>query len=129
MKTYNSKPREQVLGVFLTEPDKCFCVKEVVESCHGIGQATVYRAISFLERDGRICRLHGISGSVYKLACNHSGENHIHIVCKRCGEMVKDETGVLNKISAHLSAEYSFKLDASSTILYGYCKGCAEEVL
>ena len=129
MKNYNSKLREQVLSVFLCSPDKCFSAKEVVDRCSEIGQATVYRALSFLEGDGKICRFHGISGTIYKLACNRSGESHIHIVCKRCGEMVSDGRDILSEISSYLNAEHSFKLDASSTILYGYCKGCAKEVL
>lgn len=128
MKTYNTKQREKILALFESEPDRCFSARDVLLLCEGVGQATVYRTLARLSEDGKIKRFLGASGvDFYKLAGSRSEDNHIHMVCRSCGDVIHSDCDFIAEMSRHLKSEHSFTLDTSSTVIYGYCDGCAKE--
>lgn len=130
MRKYNTKQREMILDRFTKNPSICFSAKEICDQCEYVGQATVYRTLATLEKEGVILRFHGHpGGDVFKLACDRNDDRHIHIVCKSCGDMIHSDCDFINEISAHLESCHSFRLDTSSTVIYGFCEKCTEEGL
>ena len=126
LKKYNTKQREQILAVFSAEPGKCFSAKELIGLVPDIGQATVYRTISLLESEGVIRRYRGTDSDSFRLSEACDEPDHIHIVCKTCGEMLHSDCHFIGEMYRHLLDEHSFMLDTSDTVIYGTCRSCAE---
>lgn len=124
MKKYNTRQREQILSVFASEPDKCYSVKELLNRLPDIGQATVYRTVSLLESEGVIRRYRGTDCDSFRLSESCGEPDHIHIVCKTCGEMLHSDCHFIGEMYRHLLSEHSFMLDTSDTVIYGTCQNC-----
>ncbi|HOX27529.1 MAG TPA: transcriptional repressor, partial [bacterium] len=80
--------RAEILNFFANSP-RGRTISEVASamSNNGIGQATVYRAVSlFLDR-GLLCRINNGAGKT-RLAAVHSGHAH-PVVCSKCNKATR----------------------------------------
>lgn len=125
---YSTKQREKLIDFFKLHPDERFTAKEIFEQLADstISLSAIYRNISRLEKDGILQRFSEISSNEasYKYTRDLECENHIHIICTRCGKTIhfeKEQSSGLEKIILN---NYGFKLDKSKTILYGICNNC-----
>ncbi len=127
MASYKTRQREEILNFFRENPERCVSVKEILKSENvTVGQATLYRTLSMLCEENVIKRFSSASGGdSFRLQCPDADNDlHIHIVCKRCGDMIHSDCEFVGEIRNHLSKDHGFTLDTSSTVIYGICKNC-----
>lgn len=129
MKTYKTRQREIILSLFEKYPDKCFSAKDIIENCDiNVGQATVYRTLTRLSEEDLLRRFRTDGGcDYYKLACHRSGTCHMHIVCRKCGDMIHSDCEFIDEMARHLLDAHGFQLDTSRTVIYGICRDCTGE--
>ncbi len=115
--------REQILWVLSNadthlNPEELFL--RVKKRLPRIGQATVYRNLELLTRAGILQK------SDWKERHLHyelSRENHHHLICTRCGQVIEFRSAPLRQMKK-ISREYGFSLVQEEIRLFGLCKKC-----
>ena len=94
-----------------------------------VAKSTVYRYLKQLEEEGRLRKYltPERSGSCYQLAEDARCEEHIHLYCSSCGEVIHIDQSLMRSLSDDLFREAGFHVDDQKTILYGTCRCCAEK--
>jgi Fur family ferric uptake transcriptional regulator len=91
------------------------------EKMPGLTEATVYRTLSFLHRQGILLAGHiGNGNLVYEVASHQ----HHHLICRECGESLEIGHDALDDLYARLKKETGFALDESHVTLFGLCPIC-----
>lgn len=92
-----------------------------------VGQATVYRALKTLEREGMVKKYFIPEGTG---ACyQYSGDSpecgkHCHLVCERCGAVVHMGSDRLATFVAEARGQSGFAIDERRLAFYGLCEKC-----
>ncbi|MEW6106455.1 MAG: transcriptional repressor [Bacillota bacterium] len=120
--------RRSVLETLRSHPGRHLTAEEIHRTARARGSklsiATVYRALSGLEKLGLVARLHVGSGpATYELALTHR-EPHCHLICLGCGR-VFEVRGLLPEDFAKVVAEtQNFRVSSKSIGIFGYCENC-----
>lgn len=86
-----------------------------------VSRATVYNTVELLEEAGILRKLSFGSGtSVYEL----NRDNHIHLICKKCGKIMEIENPSISSSLLRLKLE-SFSPDSFDVKVYGLCADCS----
>ena len=94
----------------------------VREVAAGVNITTIYRTLELLEELGLVTHTHLSHGSpTYHAA---GGHQHVHLVCRSCGEVTEVEPAVLEPLVATLARERGFLVDVGHVALFGVCSGC-----
>jgi Fe2+/Zn2+ uptake regulation proteins len=95
---------------------------KVAKVAAGVNITTVYRTLELLEELGLVTHAHLSHGA----PTYHSiGEaQHIHLVCKSCGELSEIPSSMLEPLAQALDAEHGFLLDVGHVALFGLCDKC-----
>lgn len=124
----HSAQREQILQVLflakehLTPEEIHQRVKELSPS---IGLATVYRTLSFLEKEHLVNSISfGSEGKKYEL---NRGEHHDHMICLECGKILEFYDEELEHLQEAIAKKVGFKLVTHEMILYGICPECQKK--
>ncbi len=128
-KKYRTKQRDSILAYFASHPDVCLSAKDIIESPEiEVGEATVFRCLAHLTEEGLIKKYASDDGALYQYthteACNH----HFHLKCLHCGKILHLHCDLMHSLSAHIESDHGFSVDVSRTVIYGYCKDCADSV-
>jgi Fur family ferric uptake transcriptional regulator len=91
---------------------------------HGIGTASVYRALETLHGLGLLQRLDMGQGESLFEPLHASGEHHHHIVCDRCERILPFEDRALERAIAQLSRRVEFNVQGHDVVLHGRCPDC-----
>lgn len=85
-----------------------------------VSRATVYNTVLLLEEAG-ILRKNAFGGgsSIYEVA----RDNHIHLVCKRCGKIREIDNKHIESEVLHLKTEGFYPANFAITI-FGLCSDC-----
>ncbi len=124
----HSSQREQILQVlFLAKehltPEEIH--QRVKELSPGIGLATVYRTLSFLEKEHLVNSISfGNEGKKYEL---NRGEHHDHMICLECGKILEFYDEELERLQEAVAKNSGFKLLTHEMILYGICPECRKK--
>ena len=86
-----------------------------------LSQATVYRILEFLEREGLVRRVSTTDGAG-RFDANTSC--HQHLVCRVCGRMQDYEERSLSKLSLPRQPVPGFVAEALDIRIVGTCEGC-----
>ncbi|NMA86738.1 MAG: transcriptional repressor [Tissierellia bacterium] len=90
-----------------------------------IGIATVYRTLQLLESLNIIYKLNFDDGfNRYEL--NVNSENHHHLICLKCGEIMEVKLDLLEKLENEIEKENGFKIVDHNVKFFGYCADCQE---
>ena len=54
-------------------------------------------------------------------------ENHLHMMCSRCGRIFHLGCDFMSKVSEHIFTHHDFTVDNSRTEIIGICGKCADE--
>lgn len=120
--------RQIVLETLKSHPGRHLTAEEILRAARDRGSrlsmATVYRALSGLERLGLVSRLATGGGpATYELVPTHS-EPHCHLVCLGCGR-VFEIRGLLPEDFVEVVAETrNFRVASRSIGIFGYCEHC-----
>lgn len=130
---YKTRQREAILTLLREHPKRCFSAKELREALlargEAAGEATVYRTLDLLCRDGALTRFgpdKGKSATYQYTTHSPKCEHHLHFKCRRCQVLYHLECGRLQALSEHLFDKHGFSVNQADTILYGICADCRE---
>lgn len=95
---------------------------QVQQTARGVNISTVYRTLELLEELGLVKHTHlGHGPPTYHLATE---ADHVHLVCRDCGEVRDAPPGVANGLINVLGDEYGFETDVHHLTVYGRCRTC-----
>ena len=84
--------------------------------------STVYRTLDLLEELGLVRHTHlGHGAPGYSLT---GGEEHLHLVCRRCTSVQQVPAHQVAGIAAGLMADHGFAVDVGHVALHGLCGRC-----
>ncbi|EIV91348.1 Fur family transcriptional regulator [Frankia sp. QA3] len=93
----------------------------------GLHRTTVYRAVETLGDLGLVTHVHPDHGpAVYHLASSLTGSGHLHVRCRRCGEIRDIPADLLDDVAARLARQIGFRLQPDHAALTGLCRTCAD---
>ncbi|MDG4822563.1 Fur family transcriptional regulator [Asanoa sp. WMMD1127] len=97
----------------------------VRETAAGVNITTIYRTLELLEDLGLVTHTHLSHGSpTYHAA---GGHQHVHLVCRSCGEVTEIDPSVLQPLVDQLADERGFRVDVGHVALFGDCGRCEEQ--
>jgi Fur family ferric uptake transcriptional regulator len=87
-----------------------------------ISLQSVYDALSVLEAEGLIRRIQP-AGSPARFECR-VGDNHHHLICRRCGRMVDVDCAVGVAPCLTAANDKGYEIDEAEVIYWGRCPDC-----
>jgi len=96
---------------------------EVAKTAAGVNITTVYRTLELLEELGLVTHAHLSHGSATFHAV--TAEQHVHLVCRNCGEVAEMSPDLLTPLAEKLEKERAFLVDIGHVALFGLCGPCA----
>jgi Fur family ferric uptake transcriptional regulator len=94
----------------------------VRRTASGVNISTVYRTLELLEELGLVQHTHlGHGAPAYSVSTD---DDHVHLVCRRCGEVQEADADVLGEAVRRLADEHGFTLDVGHVALFGSCARC-----
>lgn len=98
---------------------------DVRRTASGVNITTVYRTLDLLESLGLVTHTHlGHGAPTYHAA---GGEEHVHLVCRDCGEVTEAPPTLVDGLVDELAAERDFAVDVGHFAIFGLCKDCRNE--
>ena len=100
-------------------------LSEIISKQHPelkIGIATIYRALSLLEKVNLISSI-ALNDDGKKFEANLK-QHHDHIVCMKCNDIVEFVSTEIETAQKKIAEENGFKLLEHTMYLYGVCKDC-----
>ena len=94
----------------------------VRETARGVNISTVYRTLELLEELGMVTHSHlGHGAPTYHLA---SEADHVHLVCRGCGEISEVSPDLVESFVANLDDKLGFLTDVHHLTVFGRCRKC-----
>jgi Fur family ferric uptake transcriptional regulator len=94
------------------------------EAIPGLTEATVYRTLEFLAKNGLARPAHMGSGKlVYEIA----SQDHHHLICRKCGSEVQIDHAPLETVYSELESKSGFRNIDSHVTFFGLCPNCQED--
>lgn len=94
---------------------------EVRQTASGVNVTTVYRTLELLESLGLVTHTHLSHGP----PTYHAAEDqHVHLVCRSCGDVTEAPTELMEPLAEQLAAERGFTMDIGHVALFGTCADC-----
>lgn len=128
---YKTEQRLLILDCFANNKNRQLSAGDIANDENvkksGIGLATVYRSIEFLEKQNKIKRFSDEKGrkSFWQWTDgNEECESHYHLKCEKCGKIVHLDCGIVQKLDSHMLSEHHFKMDRGKTVFFGMCENC-----
>ncbi len=95
----------------------------VRRTASGVNISTVYRTLELLEDLGLVTHTHlGHGAPTYHPA---GGKEHLHLVCRDCGQVLETNVGVAAGLADQLVRDHGFETDMQHFAIYGRCRECA----
>ncbi|GAA3728129.1 Fur family ferric uptake transcriptional regulator [Spinactinospora alkalitolerans] len=94
----------------------------VQRTASGVNLSTVYRTLDVLEKVGLVTHTHlGQGAPAYHLA---EEANHLHVVCRSCGEVSDTTLDVAGGLVEALRRDMGFEADVQHLTVFGRCERC-----
>ena len=95
---------------------------EVRRTAGAVNISTVYRTLELLEELGLVTHTHlGHGAPTYHAATD---EDHLHLVCRICGQIIETDVSVADNLVADLAQQHGFVTDVTHFAIFGRCKDC-----
>jgi Fur family peroxide stress response transcriptional regulator len=111
----------RALAEDLSHPTADALYSKLRQEVPGMSQATVYRTLESLEKEGLIRR---VSAPEAKGRFDANVENHQHLVCRACGSFSDVTLPAYSK--GKVPAVTGFTIEEVDVRLVGLCKSCAD---
>ena len=90
----------------------------------GLTEATVYRTLEFLAKNGLAHSAHVGNGHlVYEI----TKQEHHHLICRKCGAEVQIDHASLDKFYTELEASSGYRSLDSHMTFFGVCPECQKQ--
>src|ERR1700674_4587673 len=115
--------RRELLVQAIAEKAGSFTPEALVDELrpHGIGRATVYRALEVLERLGVLTRVH--LGACHAFTVCDEGHHH-HLLCSSCNAVVPVDASVIEQEIQNLARQLEFRVETHTLEFAGRCASC-----
>ena len=98
--------------------------QRVKQELPGLTEATVYRSLDFLTRQGLAFGSYvDRVGLVYEIA----KRDHHHLICRACGQTREIGHTLLQKLYKQILASTAYQIDTKHLMLYGLCPDCQND--
>ena len=98
-------------------------VTTVRRTATGVNISTVYRTLELLEELGLVQHTHlGHGAPTYSVSTD---DDHVHLVCRDCGEVQEASPQVVTPVVEGLAATHGFLVDVGHFAVFGRCATCA----
>jgi Fe2+ or Zn2+ uptake regulation protein len=95
--------------------------RQAKQDLPGLTEPTVYRALEFLAQNGLVRQAQTGNGHLrYEIA----GDDHHHIVCRRCGDEMQVEHALLERLYQELESTSGYMRIDSHMTFFGVCPDC-----
>lgn len=102
-------------------------VDEVRAAIGSISRQAVYDALGLLAGRGILRRIQPAGSSArYE---DRVGDNHHHLVCRRCGRLVDVDCAVGEAPCLTATDDWSFEIDEAEVIYWGNCPECLDSTV
>jgi Fur family ferric uptake transcriptional regulator len=119
--------REMIINVIAHSPQH-ITAEEIFEKLkkhtRAINIATVYRTLDLLWQEGFARRNDLSEGKIVYSTFQHGP--HIHLVCRRCNQVIEADVKLLNSLGEDLISNYHFRPDLNHFAIFGICADCQE---
>jgi Fur family transcriptional regulator, ferric uptake regulator len=114
--------RELVVNAIASKPGS-FTPEALVDELrpHGLGRATVYRALEILEQMGILSRVH--LGACHAFTVCDEGHHH-HLLCSSCDAVVPIDASRIESEIRELARRLRFQVDTHMLEFAGRCADC-----
>jgi Fur family ferric uptake transcriptional regulator len=125
---YRLTPQREMIVEAVAHSPKHLSAEEVYHLVQGrtraMDIATVYRTLDLLVEEGLISRI-DVGGDRSLYATTHHGP-HIHLVCRRCGEVTEADQSLIQPLEEGLQAAHGFTPDLEHIAIFGLCQECQD---
>jgi Fur family ferric uptake transcriptional regulator len=125
-KGFRITPQRELIIQAVAHSPRHITAEEVAEDLQqhtsAINLATVYRTLDLLWKEGYACRTDLSEGKSVYSTFKHGP--HIHLVCRKCDQVIDADTRVLNSLGADLDSAYEFQPDLEHFSIFGICPHC-----
>lgn len=128
MYTRNTKQKSIIIDTLKkdkTHPTIKKLYNNITKKSSTMGQATVYRTINKLLKDGKIKRIIDMNGIDHYDANSIS---HYHLECKKCHNIIDIYDNGYDQVIKNIEEKYSVKIDGSNILFEGVCSSCNEKI-
>jgi len=123
---YRITPQREIIIQTLAHGDNHMTADDIYNQIQqrtkAINLATVYRTVDLLVNHGLATRFILGDGRVAYATTQH-GE-HIHLVCRHCGTIVKVDHQLIESLVAKIQTQQGFSADLSHITIFGLCEYC-----
>lgn len=123
---YRLTPQRLIILQILEEARMHLSPAEVYNAAReripGITEATVYRTLEFLSREGLAWVTSNPDGH---LIYEESSHCHHHLVCRGCGRTVEVDDHYLQDLYRRFQKDTGYRVDSSHLLFFGLCPSCA----
>ncbi len=88
-----------------------------------VSQQAVYDCLRVLTEVGLLRRIQP-AGSVARYE-TRTGDNHHHVVCRRCGSVADVDCAVGHAPCLHPAADHAYAIDEAEITFWGVCPACS----
>ena len=132
MKKYDTEQRRTLTSILEQNPDRQFSALELADLCAQIkpemkiNASTVYRLLARLVEEGKAERSAAPDGRqlLYRYLDSCECAEHIHLKCKKCGQILHLEDEQAEKSLVAAMAKCHFTVDEAQSLIVGVCGNC-----
>jgi Fur family ferric uptake transcriptional regulator len=117
-----TEPRKDVFKV-LDDRDQPMTIGEIIKESHIAERTIVYRTLQLFTKLGIVDIIQVGWKQRYELAEPFKAHHH-HLICVKCGALVKIDLPKLEKIINKIGDSYNYELVGHHVELQGICKDC-----
>ena len=127
-KGYRITPQRELIINAVAHSPQHITAEEIAEQLRqhtqAINIATVYRTLDLLWQEGYACRNDLSEGKSVYSTFQHGP--HIHLVCRKCDQVIDADNRLLNRLREGLISDYQFRPDLEHFSIFGVCQECQE---
>lgn len=134
-KGYQTKSKQSILNFFLEHSNQTATVDELCQYLEKeniqINKSTIYRCLDRLLEQEQIIKYISDDGkkSIYQyVGLDQNCQNHLHLKCTQCGKIIHLDCHFMDEIKCHIFESHQFYIQCDSTIIYGQCRKCKEQI-
>ncbi len=119
--------REMIINTIAHSPQHITAeeiFEELKKHTRAINIATVYRTLDLLWQEGFARRNDLSEGKIVYSTFQHGP--HIHLVCRRCNQVIEADVKLLDSLGEDLISNYHFRPDLNHFAIFGICADCQE---
>jgi Fur family ferric uptake transcriptional regulator len=123
---YRITPQREMIVESIAHAGQHINAEEIFEQIRrrtrAVNIATVYRTLDLLVAQGLASQIDLGEGRVI-YATNQHGP-HIHLVCRKCGQVTDADQDLLSSLNCDLQSRYLFAADLQHISILGLCRDC-----